>query len=132
MVYNSYICRFLKKISIFYLCDRVSKKICLHVTSWVNFTYFLHEAFTLVDPESVKNTVKSSVSFYAFGICGCKSGRRTFMKLTPWVVKVVGEVVKLCEPHTQKNYSRCYNIATTTRTTITTTATKPNYFCNLS
>jgi len=34
----------------------------------VNFTNVLHEAFTLVDPESVKNTVKSSVSFYAFGI----------------------------------------------------------------
>jgi len=35
----------------------------------VDSTNVLHEAFMLVDPESVKNTVKSSVSFYAFGIC---------------------------------------------------------------
>jgi len=34
----------------------------------VNFINILHEAFTLVDPESVKNTAKSSVSFYAFVI----------------------------------------------------------------
>jgi hypothetical protein len=27
----------------------------------------------LVDPESIKNTIKSSVSFYAFGIFGRKS-----------------------------------------------------------
>ncbi len=39
----------------------------------VNFTNILPTAFTLVDPESVKNTVKSSVSFYAFRICACKS-----------------------------------------------------------
>ncbi len=39
----------------------------------MNFTKVLHEAFTLIDPESVKNVVKSSVSFYAFGICACKS-----------------------------------------------------------
>ncbi len=38
-----------------------------------NFTNVLCQAFTLVDPETVKNTVKSSVSFYAFGICVCKS-----------------------------------------------------------
>ncbi len=35
----------------------------------VNFTNVLRTASTLVDSESVKNTVKSSVSFYAFGIC---------------------------------------------------------------
>ncbi len=35
----------------------------------VNFTNILRAAFTLVDPKSVKNTVKSSVSFYAFRIC---------------------------------------------------------------
>jgi len=36
--------------------------------SGVNITNILLKAFMLVDPESVKNTVKSSVSFYAFGI----------------------------------------------------------------
>ncbi len=39
----------------------------------VNFINVLYTAFTLVDPESVKNTVKSSVTFYTFGIYGCKS-----------------------------------------------------------
>ena len=34
----------------------------------VNFINILRTAFTLVDPKSLKNTVKSSVSFYAFGI----------------------------------------------------------------
>ncbi len=31
-------------------------------------TFYVGTAFAHVDPESVKNTVKSSVSFYAFGI----------------------------------------------------------------
>ncbi len=39
----------------------------------VNFTNILQAAFTLVDPKSVKNTVQSSVSFYAFGIYERKS-----------------------------------------------------------
>jgi len=39
----------------------------------VNFTKVLHTAFTPVDPKSRKNTVKASVSFYAFGIYKCKS-----------------------------------------------------------
>ncbi len=36
-------------------------------------TNVLRTAFTLVDPKSVKYTVKLSVSFYAFGICERKS-----------------------------------------------------------
>jgi len=43
-----------------------------HLLVGVNFINVLHSAFTLVDPEIVKNTVKSSV-FYAFRICGHKS-----------------------------------------------------------
>jgi len=39
----------------------------------VNFINILCTAFALVDPKSVKNTVKSSVSFYAFGINERKS-----------------------------------------------------------
>jgi len=39
----------------------------------VNFINVLHTAFALIDPESVKNTVKSSVSFYTFGIYEHKS-----------------------------------------------------------
>ncbi len=36
--------------------------------SGVNIINILCTAFALVDPKSVKNTVKSLVSFYAFGI----------------------------------------------------------------
>jgi len=39
----------------------------------VNFTNILPAAFMLVDPESVKNKVKLSVSFYAFGVFAPKS-----------------------------------------------------------
>jgi len=45
----------------------------MKLTPGVNFTNVLHKAFTLVDPKSVKNAVKSSVFFYAFGIYGRKS-----------------------------------------------------------
>ncbi len=39
----------------------------------VNFTNILRSAFMLEDPKSVKNIVKSLVSFYSFGICMRKS-----------------------------------------------------------
>jgi len=39
----------------------------------VHFINVICTAFALVDPESVKNTVKSSVSLYAFGIYERKS-----------------------------------------------------------
>ncbi len=39
----------------------------------VNFTNVLRASFMLIDPKSVKNKVKSSVSFYAFRICARKS-----------------------------------------------------------
>jgi len=39
----------------------------------VNFINVLCTAFVLVDPESIKNTVKASVSFYAFRIYERKS-----------------------------------------------------------
>ncbi len=41
--------------------------------SGVNFISVLCTAFALEDPESIKNTVKSSVSIYAFGIYVRKS-----------------------------------------------------------
>jgi len=50
----------------------------------VNFTNFLLSALALVDPKSLKNTVKSSVSFYAFTGSACKKVvPRTLMKLSP-------------------------------------------------
>ncbi len=42
-------------------------------TAGIDFTNILRTAFALIDHESVKNTVKSSVSFYAFGIYKLKS-----------------------------------------------------------
>ncbi len=39
------------------------------MTPGLNFINVLHTAFILVNPKSVKNTVKSYVYFYAFGIC---------------------------------------------------------------
>jgi len=39
----------------------------------VNFINVLGAAFVLIDPKSVKNTVKSSVSVYAFGLRAHKS-----------------------------------------------------------
>jgi len=49
----------------------------------VNFTNLLPAAFALVDPESVKNTVKSSVSFYAFGICKRESFTQNVDEIEP-------------------------------------------------
>ncbi len=45
----------------------------LSMTPGVNFTYVLCTAFILLDPESIKNTIKSSVSLNAFRIFKCKS-----------------------------------------------------------
>jgi len=62
----------------------------IYNTSWflmnpsVNFTNILRAALTLKDPESVKNTVKSSVSFYAFGTCGRKSCTQNVDEIEPW------------------------------------------------
>jgi len=50
------------------------RRTLMKLSPGVNFTNILHIAFALVDPpESVKNTVKSSVSFYTFGIYKRKS-----------------------------------------------------------
>ncbi len=51
--------------------------------SGVNFINVLRTAFALVDPESVKNTVRSSVSFTLLGSMSVKAVRRTLMKLSP-------------------------------------------------
>ncbi len=45
----------------------------LNLRPGVNVIIILQTAFALVDPKSIKNTVESSVSFYAFGIYERKS-----------------------------------------------------------
>jgi hypothetical protein len=53
------------------------------LTPGVNFINVLRVAVAPVDPKSVKNTVKSSVSFYTFGICKRKSCKIMLVKLSP-------------------------------------------------
>jgi len=53
---------------------RVSKVLTLILsTARAQFHQRFMYSFMHAEPKSVKNTVKSSVSFYAFGICGRKS-----------------------------------------------------------
>jgi hypothetical protein len=51
--------------------------------SGVNFINALQAAFEHEEPESVKNTVKSSVSFSIMGSALVKAAHSTLMKLTP-------------------------------------------------
>ncbi len=48
-----------------------------------NFINFLRTAFAHVDPKSVKNTVKSSVFLYAFGIYKRKSSTYNVDEIEP-------------------------------------------------
>jgi len=59
----------------------------MKLTSSVNFINILRTALALVDPESVKNTVKSSVSLFItlLGSMSVKAVRRMLMKLSPGV-----------------------------------------------
>jgi len=59
----------------------VRSDLCLSAS--VNFINVLHTAFALVDPKSVKSTVKSSVFFYAFGIYERKSCMLTVDEIEP-------------------------------------------------
>jgi len=72
-------------------------KTFMKLTPCVKFTNVSRTAFMLVDPKSVKNTVKSSVSFYAFGICMVKAVRRTLMRLSPgWkFTKLLKQICKI-------------------------------------
>ncbi len=49
----------------------------------VNFINVLCTAFVLIDPKGVNNTVKSSVSFYAFGIYKRKSCTKNVDEMEP-------------------------------------------------
>jgi hypothetical protein len=67
-------------LKIFYTIDLSRSRL---MTLDVNFINILRTAFVLVDPESIKITVKSSVFFYTFGIYKRKAVRRMLMKLSP-------------------------------------------------
>ncbi len=49
------------------------RRTLMKLSPGVHFINILCTAFALVDPKSIKNTVKSSMSFYAFGIYERKS-----------------------------------------------------------
>jgi len=55
------------------LHKKFERKMLMKLIPGVNFINILRTAFALVDPKSVKNTVDSSVSCYAFGIYKRKS-----------------------------------------------------------
>ncbi len=59
----------------------------MKLTPGVNFINILRTAFALVDPESVKSTVRSSVSFKLLGSTSVKAVCRTLMKLSPGLRK---------------------------------------------
>jgi len=62
--------------------QKVKARIDQNLLPGVNFINVLCSAFTLVEPKSVKNTVKSSVSFMLSGSAGAKAVHRTLMKLS--------------------------------------------------
>jgi len=57
-------------------------KMFVNLTPGIDFNNIWLEAFTCENPQSVKNSVKLSVSFCAFGICECKDASKMLMKLT--------------------------------------------------
>ncbi len=63
--------------------EKLLVKFCFIHQPCVNFTNVLCAAFMLVDPKSVKSTVKSLVSFYAFRICVRKSCMKNVDKIEP-------------------------------------------------
>ncbi len=62
------------------ICLSIKQLLC---QAGVYFTNIIHPAFTHVDPETVKNTVKSSVSFTLLGSAWIKVVHRTLMTLSP-------------------------------------------------
>ncbi len=59
----------------------------MKLTRGVYFINVLHTAFALIDPESVKITVKALVSFTLLGSTSVKAVSSTQMKLTPGRVR---------------------------------------------
>jgi len=57
----------------------------MKLTPGVNFINVLRAAFAHADTRSIKNAVKSSVSFNLLGSAHIKAARRTLMNLTPGV-----------------------------------------------
>ena len=65
---------------------KAARKMALKLTPGVNFINVLCTAFALVDRKSVKNTVKSLVSFMLLRSMSIKVVRRMVLKLTPGVM----------------------------------------------
>jgi len=61
----------------------LTKKNLVGLAPEVNLINILQTAFASADPESAKNTVKSSVFFVLLGSSSVKTVHKTFVKLTP-------------------------------------------------
>ncbi len=62
----------------------ISAKQCNEHLPGVNFINVLRTAFVHVDPECTKKTVKSALSFCAFGLCERKSCSKNVDEFKPW------------------------------------------------
>jgi hypothetical protein len=62
---------------------KMVRKTLVKLTPWFNFINVLRTTFTLIDPESVKNTVSHQYLFMPSGSTSAKAVRRTLVKLTP-------------------------------------------------
>ena len=60
------------------------ERVRMRVRSGVNFINAFCTAFTLVDPESVKETVKLSIFFYAFGNYKQKTVHKNVDEIEPY------------------------------------------------
>ncbi len=60
-----------------------ASRMLMKLTPGLNFINVLRATFTRIDSKSAKETVKSSVSFCAFGIFAKKSAREMLEKLIP-------------------------------------------------
>jgi len=73
----------LKTLALILLCLVSTCDVTCAEFPGVNFTNILLAALTLVDPKSIRNTVKSSVTSYTFGICELKSCTKNVDEIEP-------------------------------------------------
>ncbi len=96
---NEFWCQMLCALCQNYNCKSTGRKAAsrkfMQLTPRVNFTNILFAAFTLIDPKSIKNTVKSSVSLYLLGSARVNAVSRTLMKMSPGV-NVTSLLAQMC------------------------------------
>ncbi len=76
---------------------KAARKVLVKLTPGFNFINILRTTFTLVDPESVKNTVSHKYLFTPLGSTSAKAVRKTLVKLTPGRGRFANLRKKFCE-----------------------------------